>query len=140
MESDVRSGSSVIRSADRIGRRWATMLTERLGRSVDGLSPVELGLLAEAEHESWIAHHEEHGWRYSPDRRDARRRHDALLPWQQLPEHQRAKDHRAKDLAAVESALVLLETLGFTMQTKPTSDSATIGQENAPERVEDRVP
>lgn len=134
-ESDVRSGSSVIRSADRIGRRWATMLTERLGRSVDGLSPVEVGLLAEAEHESWIAHHEEHGWRYSPDRRDARRRHDTLLPWQQLPEH-----HRAKDLASVESAFVLLETLGFTMQTKPTSDTVTTAQEQAPERVEDRVP
>lgn len=119
-ESNVRAVSTVIRSIDRIGRRWATTLTDQAGRSFDRLTLDELTTMAEAEHESWMAHHLEYGWRRSDRWNDDRRRHPALVPWADLPEAQ-----RVKDVSTVRSALEMLETLGFTLQLDSDVPSST---------------
>ena len=62
----------------------------------DALSgdPVRLEALAELEHERWNAQRRMDGWRAAPhgDRDDARRRHPALVRWDQLTEELKSYD------------------------------------------------
>jgi hypothetical protein len=48
--------------------------------------------LAEAEHDGWMNHRERNGWRYDPQRDDARKLHPTMLPFARLPEQEKGKD------------------------------------------------
>ena len=47
------------------------------------------------EHDDWMDGKLHFGWKYSPERNDAERLHDCLLPWAELPVEQKDKDRRA---------------------------------------------
>jgi hypothetical protein len=55
----------------------------------------ELEMLARLEHERWMADKLAAGWTYGNPRDDAARRHDCLVPWEQLSESEREKDRNA---------------------------------------------
>jgi hypothetical protein len=48
--------------------------------------------LAEAEHDGWMQHRQSHGWRYGPERDDAKQIHPLLIPYSKLPEAEKEKD------------------------------------------------
>ncbi len=52
----------------------------------------ELEFLARWEHERWMAAKVAAGWKYAPQTDKARKRHQALLPWEELPDEEREKD------------------------------------------------
>jgi len=54
-----------------------------------------LDLLAEAEHDGWMAYKLANGWRYGPQRDDEQRIHHLLLPFAALPEREKDKDRNA---------------------------------------------
>lgn len=60
-----------------------------LHRNNPGTSPEE-------SHEAWSAHKLAEGWVYGDEKNPERRTHPCLLPYEQLPAEQRAKDHLFK--------------------------------------------
>jgi hypothetical protein len=50
--------------------------------------------MAEAEHNGWMEHRFRNDWRYAPIRDDRQKLQDCLLPYSQLPEHQKEKDRQ----------------------------------------------
>ena len=56
--------------------------------------------LARLEHERWTADRLLDGWRFAPVRDDSRKRHDALLPFDQLSESLRDYDRQLVDFTA----------------------------------------
>jgi hypothetical protein len=67
----------------------------RTGESAFAFTATELEHLARREHERWVVEREGTGWRYDPERDDARRRHPDLVPYEQLPESAKDKDRDA---------------------------------------------
>ena len=64
-----------------------------------GLSPSQIIItadqmeeLAMREHERWMAERRRRGWTYAPERDNARKLHPMLVPWDDLPEHEKDKD------------------------------------------------
>jgi hypothetical protein len=56
----------------------------------------ELEHLAQLEHERYVNLAIEQGWRYAPGEKDRRARtNPTLVPWDDLPEHEREKDRAA---------------------------------------------
>jgi hypothetical protein len=51
-----------------------------------------LDALARGEHDRWMTAKTAAGWTYGPRTDDTARQHEALLPWDQLPESQKDKD------------------------------------------------
>lgn len=45
-----------------------------------------------ASHESWLDEKRRTGWRYGPRKDPERKEHPCMVPYEQLPEEQRAKD------------------------------------------------
>jgi hypothetical protein len=67
--------------------------------------------MVRTEHEDWRRHYEAAGWRYAERRDDAARRHDKLLPWDELvARHPDAVHHAYRSLA---STLINLRNLGY---------------------------
>ena len=44
------------------------------------------------QHEAWLADKEKDGWKYGPVKDPAKKEHPCFLPYNQLPEEQKAKD------------------------------------------------
>lgn len=51
--------------------------------------------LAEAEHNGWMAHRAKNGWTYGTPRDDAKKIHDRMLRYADLPPHEKDKDREA---------------------------------------------
>lgn len=51
------------------------------------------GMTAEQSHESWLEEKRADGWSYGPKKDPHNKRHPCFLPYAQLPEDQRIKDH-----------------------------------------------
>jgi len=49
-------------------------------------------VLAEAEHDGWMAHRAANGWAYGAVRDDAAKRHPSMIPYADLPESEKEKD------------------------------------------------
>jgi hypothetical protein len=76
-------------------------------RAIDGWPPAlpenelrkrldeHLELMAEAEHKGWVEHRKDNGWAFAATRDDARKLHPAMLPYMNLPEHERDKNRNA---------------------------------------------
>jgi hypothetical protein len=47
----------------------------------------------QASHESWMAHKLAEGWKYGPEKRPDQKEHPCLVPFDQLPREQQAKDY-----------------------------------------------
>ena len=54
--------------------------------------PEDLELMAEAEHNGWMAHRIQAGWSWAATRDDAAKHHPSMLPYKQLPESEKEKD------------------------------------------------
>jgi len=52
-------------------------------------------LLAEAEHDDWMAHKRRNGWKYGAQRDDSRKVHDCMKPFLELSERNKEKDRNA---------------------------------------------
>lgn len=77
-------------------------------------------LLAENAHDIWAKERLRDGWKFGPERDDARRRHPCLIAYRQLPERERDYD-RAMVIGSVRAILAL----GFTIsRTVPAAESS----------------
>ena len=52
-------------------------------------------LLAKNAHDIWARQRMAEGWRYGPERSDARKEHPSLLPYEELPESEKEYDRNA---------------------------------------------
>lgn len=48
---------------------------------------------AEDQHNSWLAAKDADGWKYGPIKNLEKREHPAFLPYEELPQEQKIKDH-----------------------------------------------
>ena len=69
--------------------------------------------LARNVHEVWAAPRIAQGWRFGPERNDARKEHPCLIPYEELPEEERTYDRQT----ALET-LKLIEHLGFEIRKR----------------------
>jgi hypothetical protein len=51
------------------------------------------GATPEQSHEGWLAEKRETGWKYGPVKDPEKKEHPCFIPYADLPESQRAKDH-----------------------------------------------
>lgn len=49
-------------------------------------------MYSEVSHDEWVRHKEENGWRYGPNKHPELKEHPCMVPYEDLPEEQRAKD------------------------------------------------
>lgn len=70
-----------------------------------------LDLMVRAEHEDWRKFYEGNRWRFANQRDDVKKRHDRLLPWDQLLEQDPRNEARCQD--TIIEALLILRSLGF---------------------------
>lgn len=61
---------------------------------------------ASASHESWLAQKEQEGWVYGPAKNPEAKEHPCMVPYEELPDSQKAKDHLFKGIVASLSAFV----------------------------------
>jgi hypothetical protein len=90
-----------------------------------GFDEYTVDRMIEAEHEDWRRYYEDAGWKYDEHRDDSRRRHNRLLPWEELVDRhpQFAEDSRRSLL----STLVNLRSLGYRSVPKTQSQNRQTG-------------
>jgi hypothetical protein len=119
--SNLRQVLSALAGAVAVGRSWGA------GQAAAGMpSENQLEQMARLEHESWVRHLTEYGWRAAssrnPDTRDdARRLHPDLRPWDELDDTAREKTR-----GGVRSSLELLATLGYRSFDDEAADWRTV--------------
>lgn len=69
--------------------------------------------IAEQVHESWASKRIIEGWKYGKERNDKLKTHPCLVPYSELPEHE--KDY---DRATAKHTLRLISKLGFNISKK----------------------
>ena len=116
-ESNIRSFATFCRSIADLGRQWATDLGEGGAQSEHPLEPAELLLVAKIEHDSWVRHHVEYGWRFGDhDRggdtsgRAKAKLHPDIVEWEAL-----SGDDQRKDVDSIASTIALMKSLGFSL-------------------------
>jgi hypothetical protein len=70
-------------------------------------------LLARNTHENWARQRLAEGWRHGPRRDDAKKEHPSLVPYEKLPESEKAYDRTT----AMESIKTIL-ALGYRIEKK----------------------
>ena len=66
--------------------------------------------LAKQQHDVWVQSRIEQGWTYGPERNDQLKHHPCLVPYEELPDVEKAYD---RDTAV--GTLKLIQKLGFTI-------------------------
>ena len=66
--------------------------------------------LSKQQHDVWVQSRMEQGWTYGPERNDQLKHHHCLVPYEELPEVEKAYD---RDTAV--GTLKLIQKLGFTI-------------------------
>ena len=85
--TNIRQVTAALAAAESLGRSWGLVVS---GATSEGLvtsekvSETELEAMAKMEHQSWINHLQDNGWRYGPQRDDHRRIRPSLRPWDEL--------------------------------------------------------
>ena len=87
------------------------------------LSPPDMELLAQVEHNRWMAERLTAGWRFGP-RDDLRKRRPAFRPWEQLPD----ADERKKDRSQIEALVTALNAAGQVVEPDPGTEGAAISE------------
>lgn len=101
--SNLRQVLSTLAAAVAVGRSWGA------GEDAAGMpGDAQLEQMARLEHASWSDHLTVAGWRYGPERDEARRLHPDLRPWDELGDEARTKTREG-----VRGSLELLATLGY---------------------------
>ena len=110
-ETNIRQVTTALAAAEHLGRSWGPVVE---GVSADGLvtsaqvSETELEQMTRMEHESWMKHLTDNGWRFGEKRDNARRLHPSLRVFDAL-----TADDREKTRQGVTNALRILESLGY---------------------------
>ena len=73
----------------------------------------EIDRLAKREHERWMEERQEMGWRFAPDRDNARKLHPSLLPWENLPASEKEKDR-----AVIRNLPKLIDAAGLRLRKR----------------------
>lgn len=89
--------------------------------------PSELEALARSEHERWVEDKVRNGWRYGPERDEARKIHPLIVDWSQLPEEERDKDREP-----VREIPEMLAHAGFEIVRVTGAQAAAAGQAPGP--------
>jgi hypothetical protein len=110
-ETNIRQVTTALAAAESLGRSWGPVVS---GVTSDGLvssaevSTSELDTMAKIEHESWMKHLDNHGWRYGPQRDDRHHIHPSLRAWDDLTAADQEKTRQG-----VANALRVLNQLGY---------------------------
>jgi hypothetical protein len=110
-ESNVRLVTTTLASAEAVGRSWGPVASDTVQGVLDAsmvLDHRQLEKMAAMEHESWMQHHRDHGWRPGSPRDDQRKIHPALVAWDFLDDL-----NRDRTRSTVRAALFTLEGLGY---------------------------
>lgn len=110
-ESNIRSFATFTRTVGLLDRK--RKLATRLGpRGMEEVAPLddpdEMSKLAVREHESWVRHHVEYGYKYGPVRKG--KRHPDIIEWDRL-----SLEEKEKDVENVQTTYKLLKALGFVL-------------------------
>ena len=108
-QSNIRQMTTVVTSMSSVGRAWGAAPS-----IVEPVAAEQLEEMARIEHESWFHFMRSHGWRYGSHRDHRRRRHPALVPWDELDEASRVKTRKG-----ITDSLTLLATLGYRSFNNP---------------------
>lgn len=73
-------------------KHWPALSKEMRASAEDGVAKARAGATAEELHESWCEFKRERGWVFGPEKSEYRRTHPCLVPYADLPEHERIKD------------------------------------------------
>jgi hypothetical protein len=87
-----------------------TMIPARGKEPIGEFSDDEATLLARMEHERWMREKIDTGWKYAKKTAKSRKRHKLLLPWEDLPPEEKAKDY-----SLVKGIPQILAKAGYTM-------------------------
>jgi len=90
------------------------MVAARSEHVVAPFPPDVLERLTRDEHERWMAAKLENGWVHGAPTDEGAKRHEALVPWEELPESERAKDRML-----VESIAAILGRCGYGVAPVP---------------------
>jgi hypothetical protein len=134
-ESNIRSFAAFCRAVASLGRQWATDLGAGGSQSEHPLLPDEIERVAILEHESWVRHHVEYGWRLGDADgsgggrdRDKVKLHPNLVEWDAL-----STPDKQKDFDNVTSITTLMRSLGFILVDN--SSAHDMIYERVPRRV-----
>lgn len=61
--------------------------------AINGVRGVIAGNTPRQSHESWLKEKEETGWKYGPEKNIELKEHPCMVPYEQLPPLQKAKDY-----------------------------------------------
>lgn len=61
--------------------------------AINGVKGALAGNTPEQSHESWLAEKRAAGWRYGPTKDPEKKQHPCMVPYGELPDEQRVKDH-----------------------------------------------
>ncbi|MFL6047085.1 MAG: RyR domain-containing protein [Propionibacteriaceae bacterium] len=110
-ETNIRQVTTALAAAESLGRSWGPVASEATSDGLvtsEEVSAIELEAMAKMEHESWMSHLQDNGWRYGAQRDDHRRIHPSLRPWDELTPADREKTREG-----VANALKILNGLGY---------------------------
>jgi hypothetical protein len=132
-EDDKEQNRDLVRDIPRkLVRAGYVMLSARSGDPPGVMADEDVEFTAEEEHERWLWKKLRTGWRYAPERNDAKLEHDAILPWRRLSAEENAARYREyadrvgdgeiseeeqkwKDRVLVRAIPIGLATAGYTI-------------------------
>lgn len=71
---------------------WYFLDDETKLSAIDGVKNAQSGATPQESHENWLRFKEEHGWTYGEEKDGVAKTHPCMVPYDQLPEEQKAKD------------------------------------------------
>lgn len=74
------------------GQPWYAETAEQRASVIDGVRNARNGVTPAQNHENWVRFKLEHGWTLGPVKDFERKTHPNLVPYDDLPEDEKAKD------------------------------------------------
>jgi hypothetical protein len=124
-ESNRQQADHICHKLARIG---CTVVASSRSRTVHQFSTDEIELLAEMEHERWMAERRRDGWKWGLVRDPDRKVSPYLISWHRLPEDVREIDRQA--VRSIPRLLSLVGLVAAPISEANASQSATDKEEN----------
>lgn len=88
---------------------WHDLSPELQDSGIAGVeAAADFGVTPEKQHEEWVADKLAHGWTYGEVKDEEKKTHPCLVPYDQLPDTQKVKDHLF--VAVVHAMMMYLNT------------------------------